>query len=332
MGRFEDLAAALAAGAAERLAAGASDRVTWRLSGPAARGFGADTIVVARYHEVSRHGLESFLGARERLAGLGLRVPEILGVDRERGLVVQEDLGRRSLADWVAAGAEPERLLVVYGRILSAVRRLHECGADDPFWRRPFDRGERRVSVEAIYRYDFDYHVMELLFRRHWGWTPRGRERADMEELFTRVSGHLAARVRGVMLRDLQSANVLLDEEERPWFIDFQDARLGVSEYDLASLAWDSYVPFAEPLRWRIVELYRAEAGERDPEAERTLSYAVIQRKLHDAGAFAAAAHLQGKRWFLRWLDEAVRMAVTHLDRCPELPPVGGLLRRFCGE
>jgi len=306
---------------AAQLRAGASDRQTWRVGGGFAKQFGASSVVVAQYNELSRPGLVSFLGARERLAAAGLRVPLVYASDAVAGYVVEEDLGELSFEVWLTEDPPQDLVTARYRSVLEQAALAHAL-RDEEFWQRPYDRGQQLVDVGQIYRFDFDFHVSSLLFASYLGRQPAGVEAERFAELVQTVSAHLAGAMRGVMLRDLQSSNILLTGPLlEPAFIDFQDARWGVPEYDVAALAWDSYTPFSESQRRELAALYPG------AHSIHTLDYAIIQRKLHDAGAFAGAFRSQGKMWFIKWIGAALQMALTALERCPELPDISGFLQ-----
>jgi N-acetylmuramate 1-kinase len=115
--------------------------------------------------------------------------------------------------------------------------------------------------------------------------------------------------------------------------IDFQDARRGLRQYDLASLLYDSYVELAPDERSALVKRYRAAsltaASQDEREFDLLLRIAAIQRKLHDAGAFVYTAEHRGKTGYLRWVPSALSLSVSLMRDIPECARAAEILNGF---
>jgi aminoglycoside/choline kinase family phosphotransferase len=111
------------------------------------------------------------------------------------------------------------------------------------------------------------------------------------------------------MHRDYQSRNLMLTPAGLA-VIDFQGARLGPPEYDLASLLYDPYTDPAPDLRERMVERYLSSAppaAGSEKMFRRRLRASAINRTLQILGAFAyLGGHLQ-KPGFLEYAPAAWR-------------------------
>jgi aminoglycoside/choline kinase family phosphotransferase len=90
--------------------------------------------------------------------------------------------------------------------------------------------------------------------------------------------------------------------------VDFQDARMGPAQYDLASLLRDSYVTVPEPLVQRLVRLYAdAFPGRTGYSLERfTYMFDVtsLQRNIKALGTFGYQLTIRGA---MRYLDAVPR-------------------------
>ena len=77
---------------------------------------------------------------------------------------------------------------------------------------------------------------------------------ASLQKDFERLAdGALTGAVTGLMHRDFQSRNIMLRGKD-PFIIDFQGARKGPIQYDLASLLIDPYVGLSESLQEELFE------------------------------------------------------------------------------
>lgn len=131
----------------------------------------------------------------------------------------------------------------------------------------------------------------------------------------------------GVLFRDFQSTNVL--RKEGRWrLIDFQGARLGPPQYDVASLINDPYLHLPADLRARLLEGYARRREERglEPAASFLALYPLVaaHRMMQALGAYGLLSKVKGKWWFLQHVPAALAhlqelLAEPAFDTCPEL-------------
>ena len=133
--------------------------------------------------------------------------------------------------------------------------------------------------------------------------------------------------------RDFQSRNLMV-HQNRLWLIDFQGARLGPPQYDLASLLLDPYVnlplTFQEGLVTAFLSLLQ-EHRKIDPAAWRQqYNYVALCRNLQILGAYGFLSHQKGKNFFRQFIPIACRSLAYRL----ELLPAGDFpnLRRLTAE
>jgi hypothetical protein len=84
--------------------------------------------------------------------------------------------------------------------------------------------------------------------------------------------------------------------------IDFQGLRRGTPFYDLGSLLYDPYVPFAHHEREDLLEYYFAEVGFDSPDAPSLFYDASAQRLMQALGAYGFLGQKEGKEHFLRYI------------------------------
>ena len=133
------------------------------------------------------------------------------------------------------------------------------------------------------------------------------------------------------MHRDYQSRN-LMRTPRGLVVIDFQGARLGPPEYDLATLVLDPYADLPEVLRLDLVERFldRAPrtAGERTA-ARCRFRACGINRMLQTLGAFAYLGGRLGRPGFLDHAPAALlRLRELSEDEYPHLEALSGRVHR----
>ena len=300
----------------EAILGGGSDRSFTRCT------TGDGTFVLMQYG-VEREENALYVPIGRFLAGIGIRVPVIVGHDPTQRLVLMEDLGETDL--W---SQRTEPWLVredLYRKILAMAARLH---ALPPNAFPGGSSGHMPAFGPDLYRSERNY------FREQFvqGFCSLSMEPAFASALEEELSA-LAERIMEtppcLIHRDLQSQNVMIADGVPVW-IDFQGMRPGSPFYDVASLLCDPYVSFAEEERFTLLRFYadRISHGLAWPEVIVRFREAAIQRLMQTLGAFAFLGFQQGKRSFLSHIPRGI----DHLDQAaaqhPGLPRLSELIGR----
>jgi aminoglycoside/choline kinase family phosphotransferase len=137
--------------------------------------------------------------------------------------------------------------------------------------------------------------------------------------------------------RDFQSRNLMVtsvrDGEPSLTLIDFQDALLGSSAYDLVALLRDSYVELPPDEVLAHVAFFIDRCRIEDENKFRNLFYLqTAQRKLKDAGRFVFIDRVRGNPGFLRWIPTSLKYARDALAAIPELADARAVLARHVPE
>ncbi|RJX31060.1 MAG: hypothetical protein C4525_12130 [Desulfarculus sp.] len=260
-------------------------------------------------------------GLAGHLAGLGLPVARVLAADLAAGRFLMEDLGRGSLMAAVQASqGDPEAVAGLYEPVLALLARLQARGADGLDLALCYDGPE--LTPEFLLDQEAGYFLRELVLGA------AGIEPAELppglEEELGAVS-ELAGRAgpRGLVHRDFQSRNIVY-EAGRYGLVDFQGARLGPAQYDLASLLQDPYVQLDWGLRQRLLGRYlelRGGEGPFDARAFRAGWAAVGASRLMQAlGAFSFLTRRRNRPHFAA----SVPLALASLERLLDDPSLAG--------
>lgn len=252
------------------------------------------------------------------LDGQGVPVPAFFSVDESLGALIMEDLGDTLLQMRILA--KPEEKQPWLESAIRLLARLHgstfPVPSDLPVSQRRFDA--------AKYRQEFDY-TLECLGKEYLG---VGKLSPEQDRSVTDFCKTIASFGPDVFChRDYHTRNLLVFREELR-LIDFQDARLGPIEYDLASFLYDPYVGLSEPERAGLLAHYRKVLSAFPlstkidwvalPQRLRQVAY---QRVVKAAGSFASFYTRQGKATHLPYLVPALESAIGLQDELgPDLP------------
>lgn len=256
------------------VASGASGRMIMRANG-----------VLGIYWTDARADNNSFLPAAHGLAACGIAVPQILAelsLPDNCGACVVQDMGTTDLLS--LRGADSATRLAAYRKTLNM---LAAFGQLQPNWplQPAFDA--------AMYLWEQSYfaeHLLEHHLRQN---------AADFlnNPALQEMANWLAEQPRVPVHRDFQSQNVMLAADGTPHMIDFQGMRMGLAEYDLASLLCDPYMELSAHEQQQLITHWEALTGK--PLQLDLYCAAAMQRLMQALGAFANIGYNMGKTWYL---------------------------------
>jgi aminoglycoside/choline kinase family phosphotransferase len=118
------------------------------------------------------------------------------------------------------------------------------------------------------------------------------------------------------------------------YWIDFQDARMGPSTYDLASLLRDAYVDVEDELREALAERFRQKAAPDESREvfHRRFELTCVQRNLKALGTFGFMASVRKNPVYLPYIPRTLDHVRRNLSRYPELERLWRTLARHVQE
>lgn len=256
--------------------------------------------------------VESFVAIGKHLFEKGVNVPEIFRYDYMSGLVLVEDLGSIHLADY--AKSENKDILsnlykkVIDKLLLMSFEGINDFNTDLCYQSRSYDR-DLIVNNECLY-------FLNEFVSGYCGIKSDSTEFITESELLSEKI--LEGMVPGLMHRDFQSKNIMI-KNETPFFIDFQGARKGPVEYDLASLLIDPYVDLKNDTKDQLVSYFKKvcyEAGHDLSDFDQRYRLCRVARNLQMLGAFSKLALKDGKVKFEKYIPTALRNLKIHIDEC----------------
>ncbi|MGF1651495.1 MAG: tRNA (adenosine(37)-N6)-threonylcarbamoyltransferase complex ATPase subunit type 1 TsaE [Hyphomicrobiaceae bacterium] len=274
--------------------------------------------------------VEPFVALAEALRSAGIKAPSIHVADLARGVLVIEDFGDLTFSHLAATGAELSTPWRAATDVLIELRRINpprEVRSRDRRLNRlaPFDARARRVEVDLFCEWAWPARTgasmpaaMRAAFHSAWS------------EAFRALDAMPAAEIRGWLLRDFHSPNLIWRPDEigsaRVGVIDFQDALEGPWAYDLASLLQDARVDLPEGLEVELFAHYvaRLSADERAFDADRfATQYALLgaQRATKIIGIFHRLDRRDAKPGYLAHIPRVAAALQRNLAH-PALGPV----------
>ena len=278
-----------------------SDRLWYRLK------YDEKTLIAVN-HGIKVHEsiteIDAFLNIGMHLYQKKIPVPRIYQFDTFSGWVIVEDAGVTNLQDVVTSRSCPETAIPVYEKIISALIDFSIKGhlGFNSTWAYQTAAYDIDLILEKECRYFFDACITGF-FGWNVGFT-------DYEPEFMRIAeGALSFPVLGLMHRDFQSRNIIVTNGEIR-FIDFQGARTGPIQYDLASLLIDPYVGLPIPMQNRLLDFCITHLRDMLSLDERRFRwcylFCALSRNLQILGAFCHLSRAKKKTWFERYIPGAI--------------------------
>jgi aminoglycoside/choline kinase family phosphotransferase len=269
------------------------------------------TAIVASYPAELRDGCQRFERSTAMLLRAAVAVPRILESDCERGLMLLEDAGTRTLFD-LRRQTLDERLPLIE----TALEVVTRVAALDP-----------AAVAELNPRLDQQHLRRELqqtldAFLEPNALLGGGALRGDIERAFDRLCAALGEAPPVPCHRDFMARNLVPGAGGVLFVLDHQDLRLGPPSYDLSSLLNDSFFP-PHDLESRWVAPHLSDAS-----AERGYHRAAAQRTLKAVGTFAAFA-ARGFERHLPLIPPTLERALHHLALAPETAAAAPELERL---
>ncbi len=299
------------------LAGDASNRVYYRVRA------GAGSYIVC--YDVKLPGDEAypFINVHAIMKSAGVPVPQIFNVDAEAGLILQEDLGD-GLVEFIFDGLERPQKKALYERIVDIMLDIQSIrGRGGPF--------DLRFDPEKL-MYEFDFFIKHALCGYFGRRADDGRMAALRRE-FEKICGILDRPELSVLNhRDYHSRNVIV-KLGKPYVIDFQDARLGLPQYDLVSLIRDSYLVLDESMFQELKEYYHASAAKRgilampSRDFDHFFDIQAFQRNVKAVGTFGYQVSALGNMKFEKYIQPTLQYLDGYCARRAELGIAGEIIK-----
>jgi tRNA threonylcarbamoyl adenosine modification protein YjeE len=280
------------------------------------------------YGEIAHlaHTVVPFVAMDRALRERGFAAPEIQAQDLEKGLLLLENLGDIGIIR--QDGSPIKERYLASAELLAAIHAYGwpaELPVMDGLTHRlpPYDRDAMLIEVELFLDWFMPFAS---------GRNASDKERAEFHSIWDDLITRLGLSKPGIVLRDFHSPNIIwrADREghDRLGIIDFQDALVGPSAYDVASLAFDARIDIPPDLSCEIVEAYRrargiSSAAERE-RFDEAFAIAAAQRNTKILGLFVRLDRRDGKPHYLRHLPRIRDYVMRALDH-----PAMGPLRDF---
>lgn len=272
------------------------------------------------------HAELPYINVSKFLRSCGVNVAEIYHYSENDRVIIIEDLGD-GLMSKIVENADDNVRRTWYRRAIELLASIQEKtgGADKSSCvalQRSFD--------EELLNWEFD-HFLEYGVEERLGIKVPDKDKERFVDLTRKISRAICRFPYGFTHRDYQSRNILLIDSTL-YLIDFQDALMGPSAYDLVSLLRDSYVELSPSLVDELVRFYCGKTGTKYDSFRKEFDLITCQRKLKDAGRFVFIDRVKKNPDFLKYIPASLKYVKEAFEKLPEHAGLYELLKKYVPE
>jgi aminoglycoside/choline kinase family phosphotransferase len=269
-----------------------------------------------------------FLLVRAHLERCGIPVPALKAVSGELGGILLEDLGDRTMLHQLGEKDAPETEL--FQEALRLLADFHDKTKAAPGEKPVPGYGLAFDEEKLMWEVDF---TLEHLFGSYLKREIPKKEFEEIRGAFVDICRRLAAEPRVFTHRDYHSRNLMIPARGGMVCIDFQDARMGLRAYDLASILRDSYYQLPEAKVYELVDYYLSlipkEAAKDKAHFVRMFDLMSVQRNFKAIGSFTSFYGKRNDAMYIRFVGNTFENIRRNLAKFPEYGDLRRLLFRY---
>lgn len=266
---------------------------------------------------------ESFLYYSNVFSDLNLNTPAILAISDDRKMYVQEFLGKKTLSEIITAEILSPEVKALVQQTLEKLFKLQMATQGKIDFTKTFEYesyDELPIIHDLYYFKNFVADVLELEYNK----STLLKEFKKIAELVENLEP------KGIMIRDFQARNIMVNEKEEVSFIDYQSAMKGPLMYDVISFLFQAKANFPEDFKNEMLNFYIQLFENQEVQHQLRNSVRPIQmmRFLQVLGAYGFRGLIQRKQHFMASLEQGIQNITqfasswNEMNNYPELTKV----------
>jgi len=275
----------------------------------------------------------TFEAIQSFLKNEGVSVPDIYDVIAEKGYLLEQDLGNKTMIEWLGEVEDHEEELSYYKQCIDIIISLqnisHKKMANFEFSNLCFDTKKLMSEIEF---------AIEHFLKGFLGAELKQAELRSLEGGFYSLVQQLNKNTFYFTHRDFHSRNLMM-QRKKLYLIDFQDGRMGLPQYDLASLLDDAYYQLDRRTKYSLMDYYwentnvsiKNEYGDIQ-NFMKIYDLMAIQRIFKALGTFG---YIYGKRddvRYLKFIGRCFENLKNYLFKYPEFKTIRKTLSHYYYE
>ncbi len=279
-----------------------SEFITLAQSGSARVNFLAitDKKFILTYNENIQEN-ESFLYYSKIFSDLHLNTPKIFAISDDRKMYLQEFLGENTLSEVIAKEGLSAHVKSLVKQTLEKLYKLQISTQDKIDFSKTFEYesyDELPVIHDLYYFKNFVADVLELEYHK-------STLLIEFKKIVYLIEN---LEPKGLMIRDFQARNIMVNEKNEVSFIDYQSAMKGPFMYDVISFLFQAKANFPENFKNEMLDFYinQFENNEIKAQLKSSLKPIQLMRFLQVLGAYGFRGLIQRKQHFIESIEKGI--------------------------
>ncbi len=254
-------------------------------------------------------------------------VPSIISMSGEDGLLLIQDVGD-DLIEVIFDSLSEADQKKIYLKILDTLIKIQGIKREENL--PPFSLS---FDVDKL-MFEFDFFIEHCL-KDYFNADLIKREADKLKNEFLKICGILYKPEYFVLNhRDFISRNIILYEDQ-PYIIDYQDARLGLPQYDLVSLLRDSSPVFKDNLLNLLKMYYYESAREKgildmsNSEFEFYFDIMAFQRNIKILGTFGYQTARLKRNKYEKYINPTINYLSEYAEKRDEIKKAYDIIKRY---
>lgn len=245
---------------------------------------------------------KAFFSFSRSFSKAGLRIPEVLHVEKGNSIYFVSDVGRHTLYDYIGSRPARSNLMDFYKKALRDLIDFQEHGKNLIKFKycyetKYFDRKQILYDMNRFCH----YFVTKYLGRKY------SVPPSDMLKI---ILPHVLNGKNYFMYRDFQPRNIMKNGKNL-YYLDYQSGRLGPPQYDLVSFLYSGSIDITESERYSLIDYYFGKAKDRLHLDESTFKtdfrYFVLLRLMQILGSYCYSGLERGITVTLKKIPKAIK-------------------------
>ncbi len=241
------------------------------------------------------------------LHSFNLSAPKIIDVNNKEGFILLEDFGDKIFSTYM----NKENKMNLYKKAIDVLIDIK------------IKSNQNKSSLSKLTTYNFEELYRESNLFIEWFIEQKlrmqisNKKREEFYQILQQAFLNIKSQNDTLVLRDYHVDNLILKDHKEPLkqvgLIDFQDALLGSSFYDLASLLEDVRMPLNENEKEELLKYYINMTNENYETVLREINFFSLQRNLKILGIFNRLSIRDGKARYLEYLPVTFNFIKSNL-------------------
>ncbi len=255
---------------------------------------------IITYNENNREN-EAFFYFTKLFQSLNLNTPKIFKINSERNLYIQEFLGNKTLSEIISEEGNSERVKNLVKKSLEKLFELQTKTLDKVDFRKSFEYesyDDLPITHDLYYFKNFLIDILEIEYHK----STLLKEFKSISDIIQKLEP------KTLMIRDFQSRNILINEKDEVFFIDYQSAMEGPATYDVISFLYQAKANFPNDFKEEMLDYYLSfwNNDHDKNNLKESFNWMKLMRFLQVLGAYGFRGLIQRKSHFLASLLQGI--------------------------